>query len=407
MNKSEMNFDAIIIGGGLIGLLQALSLAQFDVRCAIIEQSDILDMQSDNFDGRTSAITSASMNILNLLSLDRSILGQGANIKKIIVRDGNNGPPLTFDDGEILATVFENQKLRKALLDAVIKHDNIASYFAAHIIDQNIDDYGVNIILDDSTNLRASLLIGADGRSSKVRQSAKITLSQWQYDHIALVGAVAHDKPHHNIAHELFFNEGPLALLPMTSVSNTQYRSSLIWSIPQSQSQAYQKLSPKIFSHELNKKTNGLLGEANLIAPLITYPLGFHSVVQTTAKRVALIGDSAHSVHPIAGQGLNLGFRDVAALTETLVDGVRLGLECGDAQLLARYERWRSVDTLAVSIATDRINHLFALKGKTAKSMRRIGMTMIDKSDNIKTLLSREARGVVGGTPKMLSATNL
>lgn len=407
MNTAAHNFDVIIVGGGLIGLLQALSLAQYDVRCAIIDQGDVAAMQAQSFDGRTSAITSASMNMLAMLNLDHSILGKGANIKKIIVRDGNDGPPITFDDGEVLATVFENQKLRTALLDAVLNHDAITPYFAAQITKQNIDDYGVDITLDDSINLRTSLLIGADGRNSQVRQSSKITLSQWQYDHIALVGAISHEKPHDNIAHELFFNEGPLALLPMTADSNAQHRSSLIWSVPHSQSQAYQKLSQKIFLHELNKKTNGLLGKSNLIAPLITYPLGFHSAVSLTAKRVALIGDSAHRVHPIAGQGLNLGFRDVAALTETLVDGVRLGLECGDAQLLNRYERWRSVDNLAVSMATDGINQIYAIQGKSAKSIRRMGMDMIQKSDAIKAFLAQEARGASGEMPKMLCATAL
>lgn len=407
MKKPAINSDVIIIGGGMIGLLQALSLAQYGVRCAIIDQSNINAMRAQNFDGRTSAITSASMNMLDMLGLDKAVLGEGANIEKIIVRDGNDGPPIIFDDGARLACVFENQKLRSAMLDAVLNHDDIECYFSAHVTEQHIDDYGILITLDDDRNLQSSLLIGADGRNSKVRQSAQISLSQWQYDHIALVGAIAHEKPHNNIAHELFFNEGPLALLPMAPDLNAQYRSSLIWSVPQSQSQAYRKLSSRVFCHELNKKTNGLLGKSSLIAPLITYPLGFHSAVQLTAKRVALIGDSAHRVHPIAGQGLNLGFRDVAALTETLVDGTRLGLECGDAQLLNRYERWRSVDNLAVSMATDGINQIYALPGKTAKNIRRIGMDMIQKSETIKDFLSHEARGASGGIPKMLTATML
>ncbi len=407
MNKAAHNFDVIIVGGGLIGLLQALSLAQYDVRCAIIDQSDIVLMQSHSFDGRTSALTSASMNMLNMLNLDKAILGQGAPIEKIIVRDGNDGPPICFDDDAALANVFENQKLRIALLDAALKHDNITPYFSAIIAEHNSDDYGVHILMDDGTNLRSHLLIGADGRNSQVRQSAQITLSQWSYNHHALVGAIAHEKPHDNIAHELFFNEGPLALLPMTPSASAQHRSSLIWSVPQSQSNAYQKLSPKILAHELDKKTNGLLGKSNLIAPLISYPLGFHSAVNLTAKRVALIGDSAHRVHPIAGQGLNLGFRDVAALTEALVDGTRLGLECGDAQLLARYERWRSVDNLTVCMATDGINQLYAIPGKTAQGIRRMGMDMIQKSERIKAFLTQEARGEAGELPKMLSATIL
>ena len=407
MNKPAHNFDVIIVGGGLIGLLQALSLAQYDISSAIIDQSDMSAMRSQSFDGRTSAITSASMNMLGMLDLDKAILGQGADIEKIIVRDGNDGPPILFDDGATLATVFENQKLRIALLDAVLKHDAITPYFSAQITDQNINDYGVDITLDDGKNLRSSLLIGADGRNSKVRQSSKIALSQWNYDHIALVGAITHEKPHDNIAHELFFNEGPLALLPMTPDSSAQHRSSLIWSVPQNQNQAYQKLSAGVFSHELDNKTNGLLGKSNLIAPLITYPLGFHSAVNLTAKRVALIGDSAHRVHPIAGQGLNLGFRDVAALTEALVDGTRLGLDCGDAQLLDRYERWRSVDNLTVSMATDGINQLYAIPGRTAQGVRRMGMDMIQKSERIKAYLSQEARGEAGEMPKMLTATAL
>lgn len=403
MNRQNSTHDVIIVGGGLIGLLQSLSLAIHGISSAIIDTSDPEAMRLRAFDGRTSAVTSASMNMLQLLGLETDILSSGADVTQIIVRDGHDGPPIIFDDGASLASVFENQKLRVALLDAVQNHDLISTHFAQQIKDQMIDDTGVQIILANGQTLSAALLIGADGSNSNVRKSAHIALSQWQYDHQALVGAITHEKPHNDIAYELFFNEGPLALLPMTNNEDGQYRSSLIWSVPQNQSAAYQKLSPSIFCHELDKKTGGLLGKCNLAAPLIHYSLGFHSANNLTAKRVALIGDSAHRVHPIAGQGLNLGFRDVAALTEILVEGLRLGLDCGDAQLLARYEKWRSVDNLSVSIATDSINHIYAMRGKMASRIRRLGMDLIQKSDSIKGFLTSEARGAAGELPKMLS----
>lgn len=403
MTNQNSIHDVIIIGGGLIGLLQSLSLAVHGISSALIDRSNPKTMRGRAFDGRTSAVTSASMNMLELLGLDETMLASGANVAQIIVRDGHDGPPIIFNDGASLATVFENQKLRVALLDVVQNHDLISTYFSSEIIDQIISDSGISVTLCNGASLSADLLIGADGSNSNVRKSAKIALSQWQYDHKALVGAISHKKPHDNIAYELFFNEGPLALLPMPNDVDGRYRSSLIWSVPGNQSAAYQKLSPAIFCHELDKKTSELLGKSDLIAPLISYPLGFHSANNLTAKRIALIGDSGHRVHPIAGQGLNLGFRDVAALTEILVDGLRLGLECGDAQLLARYEKWRSVDNLSVSVATDSLNHIYAMRGKMARGVRRLGMDIIQRSDSIKSYLTSEARGAAGELPKLLS----
>lgn len=438
MNDQNVNpdnkYDVIIIGGGLNGMLQSLSLAVHGISCAIIDHNDAANMQKFEYDGRTSAITSASLNMINLLGLDENLLGHSEAVDKIMVREGHDGAPIIFEDGDLLARIFENQKLRLALWDAVQKNDHISPYFASNVAQHHVHDHGVDIILGDGTNLTADLLIGADGSNSQVRQWAKIALSQWQYDHHALVGAVLHNKPHDNIAHEIFFNEGPLALLPMPNSApkpapktmpkpgpkpgpksgpnmgssseksdDGLYRSSLIWSVPKHQSAAYMKLSPAIFCHELDKKTNGLLGSPRLATPLSSYPLGFHSAAQLTTKRIALIGDSAHRVHPIAGQGLNLGFRDVAALTEILVDGTRLGLECGDAQLLERYERWRSLDNLSVSMATDGVNQIYAWRGKFAASVRQMGMGLIQKSDSIKNLLTQEARGAAGELPKMLS----
>jgi len=407
MKQIEKSADVIIIGGGFMGLLQALCLAKHSLTSIVIDKNDNVEMMNPKFDGRTSAITSASLNMLSMLNLDSALLGEGQDIVKILVRDGNDGPPIIFNENEPLAKVYENQKLRHALLQNTLNNEAITCYFSVEIKEYDVNDHKAVIALDNDMILSAPLIIGADGRNSEVRQNAGITLSQWQYEHHALVGAISHEKPHNDIAYELFFNEGPLALLPMSNDDKGNYRSSLIWSVPTTQHSAYQKLSSAIFCHELNKKSGNLLGECTLANPLISYPLGFHSANSLTAKRTALIGDSAHRVHPIAGQGLNLGIRDVAALTEILVEGSRIGLDCGDAQLLDRYERWRSVDTLSVSVATDSINHIYAMRGKAVTSIRRMGMKIVEKSDIIKEYLMLEARGASGELPKMLTGATI
>ncbi len=416
MKQSEITSDTIILGGGLIGLIQALSLALHGIKTIVVDKNNSELMTDDAFDGRTSAIISSSMEMLNLLDLNPNILGTGEAITKIIVRDGVNGEPIDFDSDndsdDRLAMVFENRKLRKALLHAAQSNTHISLHMPATVSTIEITNSAAIVTLDDGQKLSAPLLIGADGSNSKVRSNSNISLSHWNYDHHALVAAIQHSKPHDNIAHEIFFTDGPLALLPMPANNNSvdnnsvdnngDYRSSLIWSVPSHQISAYQKLSSHIFCHELNKKTNMLLGHCSLLTPIETYPLGFHSSTSFITKRTALIGDSAHRVHPIAGQGLNLGFRDVAALTEVLVSGMRIGLDCGNQQILEQYDKWRNIDNLSVSFATDSIHRIYALEGKTASNARRLGMSFIQNTPSVKAFFMAEARGETGNLPKML-----
>jgi 2-octaprenyl-6-methoxyphenol hydroxylase len=211
--------------------------------------------------------------------------------------------------------------------------------------------------------------------------------------------AVGHEKPHDNVAYEIFYPEGPFAILPMVPGD----RSALVWSVTRADAPGYLKLGARGFLAELEGKMGGLLGKMELLAPLSSYPLGFHHAGRITDQRLALVGDAAHGIHPIAGQGLNLGLRDAAALTEVLVEGARLGLDLGDAQLLKRYERWRSLDTFMVAASTDGLARLFGIRGDAASAVRRFGLSAIQRVAPLKSFFMAEARGEYGDKPKLLS----
>jgi 2-octaprenyl-6-methoxyphenol hydroxylase len=271
----------------------------------------------------------------------------------------------------------------------------------AGIAQQERSEAGVSVTLDDGVVLQADLLIVAEGRASATREAAGIKVARWQYEHEALVSVIAHEKPHGNIAYEIFYSTGPFALLPMIDADN-QHRSAVVWSVTRADAPGYRKLSPRALAAEIEKASGGLLGNVQMAAPVAGYALGFHHAARITDTRMVLIGDSAHGIHPIAGQGLNLGLRDVAALAEVLINGARLGLDYGDAQLLARYQRWRSIDTLLVAMATDSLNRLFSIPGKTASAVRRVGLGAVQRFKPAKAFFMSEARGEAGDLPKLL-----
>jgi 2-octaprenyl-6-methoxyphenol hydroxylase len=210
-----------------------------------------------------------------------------------------------------------------------------------------------------------------------------------------------HERGHENVAYEIFYPTGPFALLPMTDDSGG-HRSAIVWSVLQEDAAGWLSLNDQDFAAEAEAAMGGFLGKIEMLAPRSSYPLGFHHAAQITAKRLALVGDSAHAIHPIAGQGLNLGFRDVAALAEVLVEGARLGLDLGDSQLLDHYQRWRSLDALSVAFATDSLTRVYGVPGRTASAVRRFGMGLIDRISPIKNRLMSEARGTSGDLPLLL-----
>lgn len=397
--------DIIIIGGGLIGLTQALALAAHGLTSHIIDRADQAAMLAPGFDGRTFAISSSSMQLFAAIGIGDALAGKGCPIEKIWVSDGLKPGALDFvpdeEDG-FLGQMFESRFLRGVLYQAAKDHPAITLHMPVGIIGKSRDGPAASVALDNGNRLAADLLIAAEGRKSQTRDEAGIKTAHWDYHHSAMVGAVFHEKPHANIAYEIFYPAGPFALLPMLDDASGRHRSAIVWSVSAADSSAYLKLSARGFAAELAKAMGGLLGAVELAAPLSAYPLNFLHAATITGERLALIGDTAHGIHPIAGQGLNLGLRDVAALTEVLVDGMRLGLDLGDAQLLDRYARWRSVDTMSVAAATDALTRLYSIPGKTASAVRRFGMRMVQRTRPAKAFFMAEARGENGALPKLL-----
>jgi len=223
-------------------------------------------------------------------------------------------------------------------------------------------------------------------------------MARWRYDHHAIVATVEHDRPHDNTAYEIFYAAGPFAMLPMLPGT----RSAIVWSVPAADAAAVIDLPDRAMAAEIEKRMGGFLGEIRMAGPRWSYPLGFHHAATITGERLALAGDAAHGIHPIAGQGLNLGLRDAAALAQVLVEGARLGLDLGDAQLLARYERWRSLDSLMVAAMTDGLTRIYGVPGRAASAVRRFGMSMVQRITPLRDQLMAEARGETGDQPLLL-----
>lgn len=389
----------------MIGLTQALALAAHGLRVAVIDRAAPDDLTNPQNDARVSAINSASWNMFDAIGLAEKLRPHGCEIEKILVNDGLKPGTLDFSTGEDeapMGIMVENAMLRRLLFEAVQADDRIAMHLSAQVASCDRQEHRVDIMLDNGEQLAAPLLIAADGRGSRMREEAGIIMAHWQYDHNAIVCKIAHEKPHGNTAYELFFPAGPFAILPMLDDVDGRHRSAIVWSVSRKDGPAYANINKRAFVAEMMKKTGGFLGEIELLTDRPTYPLGFHHSSHLTAERLVLIGDAGHGIHPIAGQGLNLGLRDVAALTECLVEGARTGLDLGDPQILARYDRWRSFDNMMVSAATDLLTRLFGLPGATSSAIRRMGIGLIQRIPPLKAQFMAEAKGETGDLPRLL-----
>jgi len=394
-------YDVIILGGGLVGLTLAIALDAQGLTSAVIDPADPQAGLAAAFDGRASAISSSSWRMLNAIGVGELLKDKGCAIRRIEVRDGLSPESLKFDpapDDDPLGTMFENRDVRAALRERALAASNLTMFAPAMPVKVERNEGGVTVALADGQTIRGSLGVGADGRRSPTREIAEIRIAQWRYDHVAMIASITHEIPHEGIAHEIFYPSGPFALLPMPPGN----RCCVVWTVRSADAPAMLDLPERAFLAEAQKRMGGMLGEIALASPRSSYPLGFHHAATITADRLALVGDAAHGIHPIAGQGLNLGFRDVAALTEVLVDGVRIGLDPGDAQLLERYQRWRSLDSLMVAMSTDSLTRLFGLRGKGARAMRRFGLAAVERVTPLKERFMAEARGESGALPKLL-----
>ena len=395
--------DAIIFGGGLVGLALASALDSSGVSAIVVDPADPAPRAQAAFDGRTSAVSSSSMRMLETIGVADQLAERGCPIWRIAVADGLKPGGLHFDpdDEEPLGFMHENRNLRTALQARAEAGKNIWLMWKTRVTGVDRGDHGVIVSLEDGRKLSAPLLVAADGRNSETREAAGIAVARWKYDHQAIVSVLRHERPHEHIAYEIFYPAGPFALLPMNDDS-AGHRSAIVWSVRQEDAAGWLSLSDGDFADEAQAAMGGFLGQIGMLAPRSSFPLGFHHAARITAQRVALVGDAAHAVHPIAGQGLNLGFRDVAALAEVLVEGARLGLDLGDRQLLDRYQRWRALDALSVAFATDTLTRIYGVPGIAASAVRRFGMGLVGRISPLRNRLMSEARGTSGDLPLLL-----
>ncbi len=397
-----MSTDVIIIGGGLVGMTLALALNAHGVSSAVVDAADLDLTLTQAFDGRASAIASASARMFRAIGLGGVLDEHGGAIGGIRVTDGLSPLHLHFDategDSGPLGYMVENRLLRAALLTAGRAATNIALYAPAKATSINRAQNGVTVTLGDGTVLTAPLVVAADGRKSALREASGIRASRWTYPNTAIITMVAHTNDHGGVAAELFYPSGPFAVLPMREGT----RCAIVWTVDAADAPGMLKLGARGLAAEIERHTGSYLGHVEVIAPAASYPLSFHHAESYVAERLALIGDAAHGIHPIAGQGLNMGLRDVAALTEVLVDAARLGLDLGAPAVLERYDRWRRVDNLAVAAATDTLNRLFAVTGRVPAAVRRLGLAAVERIPALKRRFMAEARGETGERPRLL-----
>ncbi|WP_129793486.1 UbiH/UbiF/VisC/COQ6 family ubiquinone biosynthesis hydroxylase [Sphingosinicella sp. CPCC 101087] len=397
--------DVIILGGGLVGQTLAIALDRHGLSSIIIDPAEPEAHLAPTHDGRVTAISSSSWRMLQAIGVGDALEGKGCPIGGIRVNDGLKPGAILFEPppgDDPLGMMFENRLLRAALRERVVAAKRIKLMMPARPGEIVRDGAGARVALDDGRLAEAPLLVGAEGRNSPIRDAAGIPIARWRYDHVAIVATVSHERSHENVAYEIFYPDGPFAILPMLPGDDGRPRSAIVWSVNARDAEAMVDLSERALAHEIARRMGGFLGAVVLAGPRWNYKLGFHHAAQITDRRLALVGDAAHGIHPIAGQGLNLGFRDVAALAEVVVEGARLGMDLGDAQLLDRYQAWRGLDTLMVAFATDSLTRLYGVPGRAASAVRRFGMGAVQRIGPLKDRLMAEARGESGDLPLLL-----
>ena len=356
--------DAVIGGGGMVGLTLALALARGGLKVVVADPIPPAKSLDAAFDGRVSAVSYSSVRMLNALGVWPAIRDRAQPINDILVTDAKLGQTpspfsLHFDHREIgvpMGFIAENRDIRAALIACVERTKSLLLQSPASVAELEPGETNIQVRFDNGASIRTPLFLAAEGRESPSRECMGIGLITWAYPQRGIVATVAHEKPHNGAAYEHFLPSGPFAILPMTG-----NRSSLVWTEREELADAILQLPAAAFEAEVARRFGSHLGAVNTAGPRWSYPLRFHLARSYVRPRFALVGDAAHGIHPIAGQGLNLGFKDVAALAEVILDAARLGLDYGTLDVLRRYERWRRFDSSSRSpSSTDALNRLFS-----------------------------------------------
>jgi 2-octaprenyl-6-methoxyphenol hydroxylase len=406
--------DVLIVGGGMVGLTLALALGGAGLEVVVVDRDDPSTLLAAPYDGRASAIAYGSRRVLEGLGAWNGAAGMAGDAEPILdirVSDGDAPLFLHYDHREVgdepLGHIIENRAIRRALF---ARQAEIAAIDLRAPASLTAIDYaagGVTATLDDGMRIRANLAVAADGRNSRMRDEAGITTTRWRYKQTGIVCTMGHERPHRGVAHERFLPAGPFAVLPMTDDLEHGHRSSIVWTEDERLAPAMMELDDEAFSAELGRRFGPYYGEVRVLGGRWSYPLSLLHANRYAAPRLALVGDAAHAIHPIAGQGLNLGIRGVAALAEVIVETARLGLDIGADDVLKRYERWRRFDAMALVAVTDGLNRLFSNAIPPVRLARDLGLAGVNLVAPAKRFFMRHAMGLVGDLPRLMKGEPL
>ena len=408
--------EVLISGGGMVGLTLAIGLADAGIPVTVVDAADPAALTDAAFDGRSSAIARGSQRLLAALGIWPGMAAAAEPILDIRVSDGRVGAvasclflhydrrELAEETDEPLGHIVENRAVRTALYARAARLPKLRLIAPGRLVHVARGTGAAPAVaaLADGRQLNARLAVAAEGRGSPLRTAAGIRVTAWDYAQCGIVCTVAHEAPHHGVAHEHFLPAGPFAMLPMTDAADGTHRSSLVWTERRDLVDALMALNDAAFGGELQRRFGDSLGTLAPAGRRWSYPLSLMHAERYIDHRLALVGDAAHVIHPIAGQGLNLGLRDVAALAECVVEASRLGLDPGDAAVLARYQQWRRFDNTVLMVATDGLNRLFSNDIGPLRLARDAGLAAVNRLPPLKRFFMRHAMGLVGDVPRLM-----
>jgi 2-octaprenyl-6-methoxyphenol hydroxylase len=406
IGSNTQRAEVVIAGGGMVGLTLGIALAEAGVETIVVDGVGPARAHEAQFDGRVSSFAPASCKMLKALGVWDVLRPDAQPVLDIVVGDGSvregaSAALLHFDHreagGQPLAYMIENRHYRMALAAKASALRSLQLIAPARVSKCTDAEDWIRVSLQNGLEIDTKVCVAAEGRDSPLRDAAGIKTHGWSYHQTGIVVTVEHELPHQGVAHELFLPSGPFAILPMTG-----NRSSIVWSESTDLAPAFLRLNEAAFSNEVAQRFGDHLGAIKLVGPRWSYPLSLQLALRYVGPRLALAGDAAHGVHPIAGQGLNLGIRDAAALAEVIVEARRLGLDIGSPHVLARYERWRGVDNAVFAASMDLLNRLFSNDIAPLKLARRAGIDIVDSIKPLKRFFMNQAGGEAGNLPRLL-----
>jgi 2-octaprenyl-6-methoxyphenol hydroxylase len=417
VDRSSTRFDVIVAGAGLVGSTLGVALASGGLKVALIDRMTPSQAADESFDGRTTAIAYGSHLALPRLGVWDELAAGAGPIKGIRVSDGPSLLHLHFNpadlgpapDGHIapFGFIVENRFLRAALHRRLLALPGATLVTPESVQGMAQDGGAVRIDLASGRTMSGSLLVVAEGRQSSLREKLGVKLARFDYGQTAIVCSVTHERSHDNMAQERFLPAGPFAILPMSDDAQGRHRSSLVWTETKLAAPALLALDEDRFARELARRFGDYLGAVSPIGRRWSFPLSLQHADRYVVGRAVLVGDAAHAIHPIAGQGLNLGLRDAAALAEICVDAARLGLDIGAADILARYQTWRRFDIVTLQLATDALNRLFSNDLPPLRLVRDLGLGAVNRVPPLKRFFMRHAMGVLGDLPRLIKGEAL